>query len=317
MSYFSGLSFNQGTKPGFKRANQKFEACFEGIECENVIENQANDVKLKFETCYNWEEIVEIILGNLEFFFDASEYEDDLQEELKDWLGSVEGWGLLFTLLPFQFQQFFLLLYSHINMELQEDNTVITNAEMYKRIKTMYESETQGLPFSDLIPRIEVKLLQIVGGPKEHERRKMLLVKFNSTKFKLIAKFSLFKKRLRRTLVEIAAEVVGQMVEDSEDLEIPETLKEVVSDKIIDADWVSDYWLAKFQKTRRQEEQIKVVEKAEKLPSDRCDVEGMEVGTPQNEEESIDNDSRDASNRTGVLARVYNGVRNILSNFRS
>ena len=92
----------------------------------------------------------------------------------------------------------------------------------------------------------------------------MLLVKFNSTKFNLVAKFSLYKKRLRRTLVEIAAEVVGQMVEDSEDLEIPETLKEVVSDKIIDADWVSDYWLAKFQKTRQQEEQIKGVENAQK-----------------------------------------------------
>ena len=141
---------------------------------------------------------------------------------------------------------------------------MITNAEMYERIKTMYESETKGLPFADLIPRIEIKLLQIVGGQKEHERRKMLLVKFNSTKFNLVAKFSLYKKRLRRTLVEIAAEVVGQMVEDSEDLEIPETLKEVVSDKIIDADWVSDYWLAKFQKTRQQEEQIKGVENAQK-----------------------------------------------------
>ena len=57
-------------------------------------------------------------------------------------------------------------MYSHINMELQEDNTVITNAEMYERIKTMYESETKGLPFADLIPRIEIKLLQIVGRAK-------------------------------------------------------------------------------------------------------------------------------------------------------
>ena len=196
---------------------------------------------------------------------------------------------------------------------------MITNAEMYERIKTMYESETKGLPFADLIPRIEIKLLQIVGGQKEQERRKMLLVKFNSTKFNLVAKFSLYKKRLRRTLVEIAAEVVGQMVEDSEDLEIPETLKEVVSDKIIDADWVSDYWLAKFQKTRQQEEQIKGVENAEKLPVNKCDIEdeAMEVEIQQSEEESIDNDYEDASNRTGVLARVFNGLRNMLSNLTS
>ena len=43
------------------------------------------------------------------------------------------------------------------------------------------------------------------------------------------------------------------MVDDTENLEIPVTLKEVVSEKIIDSDWVSDYWLAKFQRSGRLE----------------------------------------------------------------
>ena len=229
MSYFSGLSFNLGTKPGFKKESEQFGVCFEGVQCENIIENQANDVKLKFETCYNWSDILGIILGNLEFFYDGSDFEDDVENELTDWLGSLEGWGLLFTLLPFEFQQYFLLMYSHIKMNSQEEEE-ISNEDMFIKIKTMYESETQGLPFSDLMPRISVKLLDVVGGPKEHERMKMVLLTFNSSKFKLISMFSVDKKRLRRTLVEIAAEIVGKMVEDSEDLEIPDTLK----DKIID-----------------------------------------------------------------------------------
>ena len=257
MSYFSGLSFNQGTKPGFKKTSEKYGVSFDGvdIECENVSEpvwrtqdawtNYANNLKNKYETCYNWSEVIGFILGNLELFYDPAAFKDDLEDEIKDWLGSVDGWGLLFTLLPFKFQKNFLLMYSHIKMNHQQEDD-ISSEDLFDKTKTMYETD-RNIPFSDLVPKVEAELLHIVGGPTEHERRRMLLVKFNSSKFKLIAKFYVDKKRLRRTLVEIAAEVVGQMVEDSEDLEIPETLKEVVEDKIIDADWVSDYWLAKSQ----------------------------------------------------------------------
>eukprot|EP00092_Neocalanus_flemingeri_P009604 GFUD01010336.1.p1 GENE.GFUD01010336.1~~GFUD01010336.1.p1 ORF type:complete len:319 (-),score=73.09 GFUD01010336.1:41-997(-) len=314
---FSGLGFNQGTKPGFQKTTEKFGVCFEGIECENAdhAENWANNVKIKFETCYNWSQIIELTLGSLESFYDdASDFEDDLQDEIKDWLASVDGWGLLFTLLPFELQQYFLLMYYHINMNHQEDN--ISNEDMFYRIKAMYESETQGLPFSDLIPRVGVKLLLMIGGPKEHERRKMLLIKFNGSKFKLIAKFSVDKKRLRRTLAEIAAEVVGQMVEDSEDLEIPETLKEVVSDKIVDANWVADYWWAKFKQSRRIDE-----EKSRRISSgddSRDDAIEESFTNSVQDDDRQDNvqDAQDAAS-SGVLARVYNRVRNFLFSHRS
>eukprot|EP00092_Neocalanus_flemingeri_P026343 GFUD01028558.1.p1 GENE.GFUD01028558.1~~GFUD01028558.1.p1 ORF type:complete len:334 (+),score=81.17 GFUD01028558.1:31-1032(+) len=328
----SGLGFNQGTKPGFQKTTEKFGVCFEGIECENAehAENWANNVKIKFETCYNWSQIIELTLGSLESFYDdASDFEDDLQDEIKDWLASVDGWGLLFTLLPFELQQYFLLMYYHINMNHQEDN--ISNEDMFYRIKAMYESETQGLPFSDLIPRVEVKLLQIIRGPKEHERRKMLLIKFNGSNIKLIAKFSVDKKRLRRTLAEIAAEVVGQIVEDSEDLEIPETLKEIVSDKIVDADWVADYWLAKFLKSRLLKSRRLNEEKSKRMNSsenyeklDDCDL--LDDRMDDTIEECLVNAVNDDDNvkeaaSSGVLAtcnaRVLNRVKRMVSRLRS
>eukprot|EP00092_Neocalanus_flemingeri_P040329 GFUD01043924.1.p1 GENE.GFUD01043924.1~~GFUD01043924.1.p1 ORF type:complete len:301 (-),score=68.95 GFUD01043924.1:59-961(-) len=300
MSFFSGLSFNQGTKPGFQKTSEKFGVCFEGIECENVAENQANDVKIKFETCYNWSQIIEMMLGSLEFFYDASDFEDDLQDEIKDWL-AVDGWGLLFTLLPFEFQQYFILMYSRIQM-----NHDISNEDMFYRIRN--ESEARGL-----IPRVEVKLLRIIGGLKEHKRRKMIHIKFNFSKFKLIAKFSVDKKRLRRTLAEIAAEVVGQMVEDSEDLEIPETLKEVVSDKIVDANWVADYWWAKFKQSRRIDEK-----KSKRINSgdDSMDDAIEKSVTISVQDDDRQDNVQDAAS-FGVIARVYNRVRNLLFRLRS
>ena len=81
------------------------------------------------------------------------------------------------------------------------------------------------------------------------ERRKMLKIKFLSQRYTLVANFTVEKLRIRRTLVEHAAEVVARMVDDAEELEgeIPETLKPVVTDKINDADWVASHYWAKYK----------------------------------------------------------------------
>eukprot|EP00092_Neocalanus_flemingeri_P040332 GFUD01043927.1.p1 GENE.GFUD01043927.1~~GFUD01043927.1.p1 ORF type:complete len:321 (+),score=84.33 GFUD01043927.1:209-1171(+) len=320
MSYWSGLSFNQGTKPGFKKTSDKYGVCFEGVECDNINENVANDVKNKLETSYNWSLIIKIILDSLEFFHDASDFEDDLEDKIKDWFGSFQGWGLFSTLLPFEILQYLHIMYFHILTTLQEDEDIFSHnmafwvednmwlrnpEDAYYRLKTLYES--------NLIPIVKVKLIKLVGGPKGQERRKMLLIKFIiSSKFNLITKFTVDKKRLRRTLTEIAAEVVGQMVEDSEDLEIPETLKNVVSDKIGDADWVADYWLAKFKKTRHIDE-----EKSKRTSSGDDSIEKSFTNSVQDDDRQ-DNvqDAQDAAS-SGVLARVYNRVRNFLFSHRS
>ena len=317
MNFFTGLSANQGTKPGFLRKTLPFNICFEGIEPADIAENQAGELKRKFETCYNWEMIVEIIASHLHFYFDAYEFETDVKTELHEWLGSFQGWGLLFTLLPFEFQQCFLLLYSHTNLKLQEENVELENYEIFEKLKNLYETETGGLPYTDLIPKVEVKLLQLVGGPKEHERRKILNLRFIGSKFTIIARFSIYKNRIARTLAELAAEVVGELVDDSEELEIPETLKEVVSDKIIDAEWISDYYLAKFQRAerdRKENEAEKVnleelsIDREEGVISENDDREHKEVEDGETSEPSAAQ-----NNRNGIMSRVFNCMKSLLS----
>ena len=202
-------------------------------------------VKDRFESCYNWEPVIDIILECLEYYYDDGDFQIDLQHSVRAWLSEFGGWGLLFTLLPMDFQKFLIVLFSHI--KLIPDSAQKSNEELFEDMVELYRSETQGMPLSDLAPKIDAKLLNIIGGRWENERTKLLKIKFLSTRFTLIVNFTVEKKRLRRTLLEHAAEVVGKHVEDSDDLEIPETLKPVVTEKIVDWEWVSSYWLAKYE----------------------------------------------------------------------
>ena len=67
-----------------------------------------------------------------------------------------------------------------------------------------------------------------------------MTLKFHGDGYFLIANFSgVEKMRLRRTLVEHLAEVIGRIVDDMEDLDISPTLKEVVGEKIRDHERVA------------------------------------------------------------------------------
>ena len=193
---------------------------------------------------------MELALDCLEDYYDDGDFQLDLQYRIKDWLSEFEGWGLLFALLPMDFQKFLLVIYSHLSLKYNEEHIVKTNEEMFDDLMQFYSNETQGLPLSDLVPKVRAKLWflpDLPGRAGENERVKTLKVSFRSTRFDLIAIFSVEKRRHRRSLVEHAAEVVGRYVEDPDDLEIPETLKPIVSEKIIDAEWVAMYWITNMR----------------------------------------------------------------------
>ena len=179
-SFFTGLSNRLGTKPGFKISNHKYAVKFESIECENKSENVAQFLKDRFESCYNWEDVMEMILECLEFYYDEEDFQVDLQSSIKAWLSEHEGWGLLFTLLPMDFQKLLLVLYFHLSVKNHQENLEKTNEELFDDLMALYENETQGLPLSDLVPKVEARLLNIVAGPKQDERRKILRIKFLS-----------------------------------------------------------------------------------------------------------------------------------------
>jgi len=195
---------------------------------------------------------MELVLKCLEYYHAKEDFQIDCQTIIKAWLSEFGGWGLMCTLLPMKVKKLVIDLYSRLNIKNSNENVVKSNLEMFEGFLELYETEAHGLPLSYFVPSVEVKLGTFIsnsggGDPTVNERLKMVTVKFLSQRCTLNAYFSVEKKRLRRTLMEHAAEAVAKMVDDAEELEIPATLKTVVSDKIIDADWVASYWLAKYK----------------------------------------------------------------------
>ena len=142
----------------------------------------------------------------------------------------------------FHKENMFVVLYFEFLSELNELFQIMGMLlpEEYYRLGQLYkESETRGLPFEDLLPKTEIKI-----KATEDMGRKDLYISFSEDFFgglKLQVRFSIEKKRrLVRNLVELSAEVVGQHVEEAEleHLELPEILKGVVQEKIIDSNWV-------------------------------------------------------------------------------
>ena len=264
--FFTGLSDRKGTKPGHIEQNEGYLVRFEAIQCENVPVEQSRFVKDRFESCYRWTPVMELILECLEYYYDEEDFQIDLEHTIRAFLSEFEGWGMLFALLPQEFQKLLLILYSHINVKNLEQNIQKTYEEVFEELLDLYENETQGMPLSDLVPKVNARLLNIVAGPKEHERRKILKLHFMSSRFQLIANFSVEKKRVRRSLVDhsaevVANEIIGVYVDTPDDLEIPETLKPAVQTKLIDVDWIASYYYAKRmaeQKRRHSQEEVSV-----------------------------------------------------------
>ena len=191
--------------------------------------------KDEFESSYDWAPVMEIILDCLEDYHDKGAFQISCERRFKAWLyelGRFGGLGLLFALQHSSTQEILLDLCMNFNLE----NPDQSSSELFEVLTELYENETQGQHLSDLVVKVEAKLQTTAS---EIERRKMLTLKFHGDSYFLIAKFSVEKIRLRTTLVEHAAEVVARLVDDLEELEIPETLKDLVCDKIFDHCWVA------------------------------------------------------------------------------
>ena len=116
--FFTGLSIGRGTRPGTVMNNETFKLRFEGIQVEKLCsETQMKFVKSRFESCYNWDKVMEMILECLEYYYDEGDFQIDCQTSIKAWLSEYGGWGLLFTLLPMEFQKLLIILFAHLKLE--------------------------------------------------------------------------------------------------------------------------------------------------------------------------------------------------------
>ena len=118
-----------------------------------------------------------------------------------------------------------------------------TEEKVFETVKYVYDN-MPGKELRTLLPKFGCWFEEIVDGSKACERKKMLTLFFNA-KWALEIKFVLEKKRVNNNLVDLAAEAVVEkfvIEEEIEDLNIPETLYNVVREKFRDIEWTRSYW---------------------------------------------------------------------------
>jgi len=259
--YFPGFSAGLGTRPGERVHSEQYLVSFEGVACEHPAMSaepaMAEAVRQRFEACYDWRQVMGLLLDSLAGYSSTPGWEAAVAAELAAWLGEAQGWGLAFTLLSAGAQQYFLLLYSRLSSALPQ----AANSELFLRSRQLWEAETR-TTFTSLLPDLRVDLLDLVEGPLEHQRRKMLFLTFTSCRLQLVAMFTVFRKRLRRSLVEVAGEVVGMVTTDPALLAIPRELRHVVMDKMIDATWVGEYLAEKHLSLEEEWGEVEEVERS-------------------------------------------------------
>jgi len=290
--FATGFNLEGKTKPGYSVENEKFKLTFSGVLCDE----RKNIVSHGFECCYDWSEIMDMILAATEDYDSRYDIEDKVEKMLKTWLTSFQGWGLLSSMLPTQKHRYFLvsLAYASANWN-EETGGPYSTQKIFDTVKYVYE-HSPGKEIHHLVPPLGTWFEEIFENDevvaKSKERMKSFTMFFNA-KWMLEVKFTMEKKRVNNNLVDIAAERVAQSINDIDDierLEIPTTLFDRVYDKCIDVEWVTSYWNFKSElEANRSEIDVNELEEI-------CDEADHSLGAIENigrdevyENEALDN----------------------------
>ena len=235
--FLSGFSFPNGTKVGSKFENTAFKLEFTGV----WFNGRKNVTSQGFETWYDWINVANILLENLDNFQEIKVFETVTQESLHSWFMTYPAWGLLVTLLPKPLQK----MYMETLFMVKE--TWSLNSEDKCTEEKCWNLVLQS-SLKDLIPDCRVKIMEnnhLQSHFPYTGRKKLLSIEFSS-KFNIEIDFTIEKKEMDINLVNLAAENVVKFIRNDEKpdtavvdaLEIPFTLKKPVVDKLKDLKWI-------------------------------------------------------------------------------
>ena len=305
-AFATGFSLSSETKPGYSIENDDYKIIFSEVICDQ----NKNIVSRGFENCYNWKDVMELVLDV------ADEVDTDVlidieastEDAVKDWLVTFSGWGLLSSILDSKVHRHVLLslAYTSSNWD-AETGGEFSEEKVFQTVKYVYDN-MPGKELHTLVPKFSIWFEEISSGKKEMERRKELTLFFNA-KWALEIKFFIEKKRVNRSLVHLAAESVVRNIlieEDVCDLPIPETLFPVVLDKFCDIEWVRSYWNSQPEPTELDMTQKEREDKEKKSHA----VDVAAGGNLSDEDANIDEEEF----LSAVIDEVVDDVQQIIDN---
>jgi len=176
--------------------------------------------------------------------------EAGVEMQLRNWLTTFQGWGLLSSILPIERYGYFIAGLAYTSANWDESSGGPYSAEkIFDTVKFVYD-DSPGKEIWNLVPTLWGSLEdnyddalngnQIEIDLKNADRMKSFTIWFNA-KWLLEVKFLIEKKRNNHNLLDLAAEAVAFQVSNREDLaalEIPPTLHSNLMGKFGDVLWV-------------------------------------------------------------------------------
>jgi len=230
VEFLPGFTNFAGTKPGAVLKKEEYLLTFSEVLLNG---KKSAIVSRGFESCYDWTDVMNILIDSLEEFENIQRAEEFATEDLYHWLMSYSGWGLLSCLLPRK-------QHVRLNRKLREIKENWPQHQEYSE-EGCWCILFQDSDLEDIIPDFEVTISdgELRG---DFGRKKWFDVRFIST-WNMTVRFGIEKKKCENNLlVNIAAAAVAKQLEDVdhvEDLEIPKTLRSPVTKRWRDFQWVS------------------------------------------------------------------------------
>jgi len=232
--------FNQDNmnrpKPGATMENDYFKVTYVGV----LINEQKDTVCEILESDYDWTKVMEIVLNATKDYSSMPDVVSKIEEALRCYLISFQGWGLLQGLIPSQESIIFNKCLVAFAWDDEAMGSPSTAENIFDKVHGTYLRNC----LRHLVPPFRASLAQIyqekVGD--DVERRKSLSVFFYAADgWMLEISFVIEKKRVNASLIDLAAEAVALQIKTDGDiinLGIPVTLIENVNDKLKDVQWV-------------------------------------------------------------------------------
>ena len=235
VEFLPGFSNIEGTQIGTLFKNASFDLEYIGAR----YNKRRNLISRGFESCYDWTDVINILLRSLENFKDAKSFEETVQAELHSWFMTYSGWGLLATLLPKKLQMMYIKTLGSVkrkwplNFEGECTDEKCWNLVLQSSLK-------------DLLPKCEVKVEEVTNAgfdsPLSRGRKWVSLI--FSNQWNLEIKCCAEKRKSEVTLVNLAAKTVAECIKSNEDidtvkaLEIPFTLMAPIDVEMRALKWI-------------------------------------------------------------------------------
>ena len=308
-AFATGFSLSSETKPGYSLENDDYKIIFSEVICDQG----KNIVSRGFENCYNWKDVMELVL-NVADEADTDvliDIEASTEDAIRDWLVTFSGWGLLSSILDSKIHRHVLLSLAYTSSNWDPDTGgEFSEEKVFNTVKYVYDN-MPGKEMHTLVPKFAIWFEEISSGRKEMERRKEITLFFNA-KWALEVKFFIEKKRKNQTLVDLAAESVVKNIlieEDICDLPIPETLFPVVLNKFCDIEWIRSYWNSQSEHTL---EELKNAQKAEEEEK-KCQAVDVAAGGNLSDDDEAENVEEEEF-LSAVIDDVVDDVQQIIDN---